>query len=356
MRLRAPHLLLLLLAAVLPAGVPASKRAKPVLLLDKPYPVEATIAQPGALLHWLDSIGGLSGPGMTGGKTRRAHTQDFEAAHGKPTGEDEDALRRFSRARVRLGDKDPAASTALTLACFRAATLDEALDAVAGRVPADDLAELRATLQYFAPRYEKIWDGGRIPRAFLARAQRDRQGKAAAEFLAALVRFYAEPLPREGERPIAVLVPVREGHGTHAQAVENYLLIEVREHDELVDQLEPLVHENAHYLWNRLPAERVAALHTLAQTLGGQALGLWGLLREGLPTALGQGVAGQRFLGNAWTDRRPWYHVAEVDAYAKRLFPLVQQALEARSTLDEPLVRRMLTVDAPPAPASPRSP
>jgi hypothetical protein len=35
----------------------------------------------------------------------------------------------------------------------------------------------------------------------------------------------------------------------------------------------------------------------------------------------------------------PWYHTAEVDAYAKRLFPLVRDAIGRGATLDAEFVR-----------------
>ncbi len=65
----------------------------------------------------------------------------------------------------------------------------------------------------------------------------------------------------------------------------------------------------------------------------------WRALREALPTAIAQGVAGQKFLSDRWSTEMAWYHLGGVDRYAKALFPLVKKTLADGGKLDEAFLR-----------------
>ena len=145
-----------------------------------------------------------------------------------------------------------------------------------------------------------------------------------------------------------ILVPVPHGYGTHAEAVGRFLLIEVREGESLADQAEVIVHENAHFLFDRVPRERRAALRAAAARQGAAGERAWSLLREALPTALGQGVAGHELRPRAWSIEDPWYHIGDIDRYAKALHPLVADAVSSGRRFDEEFVRdavRLLPAD-----------
>ena len=62
----------------------------------------------------------------------------------------------------------------------------------------------------------------------------------------------------------------------------------------LIDQVAPIVHENAHFIFGSIDAGRLATLeHSISNAADGPRV--WRLLREALPTAIAQGVAEQRF-------------------------------------------------------------
>jgi hypothetical protein len=69
-------------------------------------------------------------------------------------------------------------------------------------------------------------------------------------------------------------------------------------------------------------------------------LAAWQVLKEALPTAIGQGLAYKRFLPERWSMEQPWYHLDLVDLYAKRLFPLVRETFENGGAFDEKFLRR----------------
>ena len=61
-----------------------------------------------------------------------------------------------------------------------------------------------------------------------------------------------------------------------------------------------------------------------------------------MPTALGQGVADREFRPRSWSASSPWYHTEEIDAYAKKLYPLVRHSLENGGSFDEEFLEAAL--------------
>lgn len=330
-----------LVAATASAG--GGERAVRSRFLGPAYPLEADAPLPAALLHWLDSLADLHGPGFTAGKTTPTHRTEYEATFGRPTTEDLTALRDFARVRRQFASGAERPSCALTVAFFESETLDDALRRSRELLDDESYRRFRSALHYFAPRYARVWDDGRVTRRFVDRVHRDPDRRRLGRFLRDLAVFFGVSLE---DAPAArlILAPVRDGHGTHAQAIGRYLLVEIRERETLADEVEPIVHENAHFLFERIPAKRQAALQATAEATGAGGLAAWGRLREALPTAIGQGVAGQRFRGDAWSVDRHWYHRRDVDRYAKAIFPLVRETLSGDGTFDEALVRRLIAL------------
>jgi hypothetical protein len=328
--------------AALPAVAAPPAELHPSILTGR-YPLEAGVSFHAALLHWLDSLTGLSGPGRTGGKTIDGHRAEFEARFGRPGPTDVEVLRQFAEVRSRAGSAH-ADRDGVTVAFFEAPGLPEALERSAAFTSPEGVEALARALDRFAERYRTIWDDGRVPRGFLQRAAADgRLRRSLARYLGTVAAFFGAET-RGVEPARLVLVPVPPGHGTHAQAIGRFLLVEIREGEDLRDQVPPIVHENAHYLFHRLEPARRAALESRATRLGRDGVESWHLLLEALPTAIAQGVAAERFLAERWSIDSPWYHRADVDAYAKALYPLVDRALADRQRLDDTLVDRALAL------------
>lgn len=335
-----------LVAAVL-ATVPSAASPPAEIhesILGSRYPLEAKVAFHAALFHWLDSLAGLSGAGLTAGKTLEGHRAEFLARFGEPSPSDMDRLRQFATLRRRfLAGADRGEKDRLTVAFFDAATLEEAIERSVELVGADGAQTLASALEPFIERYRMIWDDGRVPRQFLTSAETDVRGrKELSRFLARVAAFFGVEAAG-ATTPQLVLIPVPWGHGTHAQAIGRHLLIEIREGETLGDEIPPLVHENCHFLFERL-ADRRTALEARAARLGPSGVDAWFLLLEALPTAIAQGVAGQRFLGDRWSMGDSWYHRDDIDAYAKALFPLVDRSLTDRRRLDDAFLDRALAL------------
>jgi hypothetical protein len=311
------------------------------LFLGGTYPVRAAPSFAGGLYHWVDSLAGSSV-----GKTKDAHREDFIEHHGRPSEEDIRNLNSFRAARLehmrthagRDGPFSIPRSSALLGVFCSSESLDQALERAAEQLSPAALEDLKASVEYFRPRYEAIWRDGEIPHRFLRRVRDDPRRERLEDLLNRMARFYDVEIP-ESFHPQIALVPVRAGYGTHAEAVGRHLLLEIRPEDDLAGQASVIVHENAHFLWTVLPEERRDRLETIAREAAPRGGEAWRALREALPTALGQGVADRQFRPDRWSRRFPWYHEPVVDAYAKALYGLVHHSLAQGKRLDEEFIR-----------------
>lgn len=221
-----------------------------------------------------------------------------------------------------------------------ASDINAALRALATQLSPGDVETLRTSLAHFAPLYRTLWQGGRMPHAFVRQAREEPSRADLERFLARMARFFAVN-PRRKPYPRIVLVPVPSGGGTHAEAVGRTLLIEIREGEKLLDEVPPVVHENAHFLWYRMESNRSDRLADAARALPDGAR-TWRLFHEAVPTALGQGVAARRFDAGGWSRDAGWYHTDDVDECAKRIYPKVQRAMDQGAVFDEALLRKLI--------------
>lgn len=317
-----------------PQAEDAAVAPRALLLLDEAYPVEVVYSFHAALLHWMDSLARLEGPGMTAGKTVGAHRRDFVEHHATTDETDLAVLRDYGDVRRRHG-------RLLTDLFFEAPSLASAFGEASVLLPEADVDKLRTAFDHYGARYEPVWQDGRVPRRFVERCARDPQRQALSRFLVEVAAFFRVS-PTDAPRPRLILAPVRDGYGTHAQALGRHLLLEIRPWDGLTDEVGPIVHENVHFLFLRIPEERRRALEKVARQQGRRGVRAWSTLREALPTAIAQGVAARRFMGKRWSRRNGWYHHEEVDRYAKKIYPTVRRALENGEPFDEKLLLELI--------------
>ena len=338
---RSVAIVLATLLAVCP-GRAAGETSSDGLLLGKTYPIEVSVSFHVGLLHWLDSLAVLNRAGATAGKTIPAHRAEYEKVLGLPTGGDKGMLQRYRSARLAwLDSADATERDRLTVAFFEAADLDGALESSAEILDSTSARSLATAMRHFVPRYQRIWREGRIPREFVDRVRGSGRREELARFLVGVAGFFGVS-PTQKPLPQLVLVPVPPGFGTHAQAIGPYLLIEIRPGEGLSDEVGPIVHENAHLLIYRIPPARLEALGRTATGEKPWGPDAWAALKEALPTAIAQGVAHQSFRREDWSIGNDWYDVQRIDEYAKRIFPLVKEALSGDGTFDEEFVKQLV--------------
>ncbi len=325
----------------------AATECEEIPLLGPPYPVRAVLSFHAGLFHWLDSLAGLDGPGLSAGKTIPAHREDYIRRFGKPDDAARAALQRFAAARVRLlqsqaerlGSGERADLLAPLRAVLDACSEEEARNRLSRLMDPATLSDIEAGLDRFREEYRTIWRDGDVPRRFVAAVRGDHRSAKLSEILGKVAAFYGFDAPPEPV-PRVVLVPVARGYGTHAMAVGEDLLIELRADDGLSETASVIVHENAHFLFERMPRARRDALAAVLARHGDAGRHAWDVLREALPTALGQGVADRHFRPIAWSRRQPWYHRDDVDRYAKAIYPLVRDALASGKKFDAAFLER----------------
>ncbi|HEX6850643.1 MAG TPA: hypothetical protein VF139_04490 [Candidatus Polarisedimenticolaceae bacterium] len=338
---------------IVPALLLAAALAQPPAALKDPfgplYPIDAEASYPAAIFQWLDSLAQTSV-----GKTIPAHRADYVRRFGRATPEDAAAIERFWKARLAHEQATGSRSDLLGIFCA-APTMEAGMRTAGERLSAERRADLEAALAHFQPKFDQIWSGGSIPRRFLGAMRDDPSTAKLSDLLGRAARFFGADGAALSPKPRLVLVPVPDGWGTHAQAIGRQLLLEIRPGDRLADQAAVIVHENVHFLVEAMPEERRRGLERIAVAHAPHGAEAWAVLREALPTALGQGVADRAFRPREWSRRLPWYDTPEVDAYAKAIYPLVQQAIELGSYFDAEFVR--LAVELYPLrPPSRRSP
>ena len=317
------------------------------LLLGNAYPIDVSVSFHMGLLHWMDSLANLQGAGLTGGKTVPAHQSQYDRVHGMPTARDLEMLTKFRTTRVlHARQAPPEERDRLTLAFFSASNLEEALETAREVLDDQALRAFSEGVRYFVPRYKTIWKEGQIPDGFLERAMASKQRKDVAEFLVGVARFFGVS-PTEEPRPHLILVPVPPGSGTHAQAIGRFLLIEVRRGESLANEVAPIVHENVHLLHSRVAPSRIEEMNEAVFAGKPRTGEAEYRLREALPTAIAQGVASEAFQDGRWSRDSSWYHISAVDRYAKRIFPIVKQALNAGDSFDEAFLKEVIAAFDP---------
>jgi hypothetical protein len=296
------------------------------------------------------------------GKTVPAHREQYVALFGALTDEDRSHLQAFVAARSEALDRmrmdaanggRPFRFSAWLGVFCSAATVEDALAAVKSDVAPATWEGFAGAFAHFRPKYERVWRGGEIPRAFLDAARRDPALARLRTLLTKLVRFY-DVKPKKARTPRLALVPVPDGWGTHAEAIEEILFLEIPPGDTLSGEASVIVHETAHFLWSLVPQDRKRRLAAFGSGLSPDAARRVPLLHEAIPTALGQGVADRLFQPRLWSTEDDWYHTREVDEMAKKIYPMVSRALEEGWTLDERFLERILAAEAPAGSLVPR--
>jgi hypothetical protein len=203
----------------------------------------------------------------------------------------------------------------------------------------DESRGLRSALDHFRPGFDGFWQDGAYVRDFEERFREYLETGGLPEYLGEVARFF-DVDPAGAPPPVLCFVLLPKDGPTHAQAVGTHLLVEVRPGDEFAPsgQVQVVAHETSHYLFELIPEDRIAALETraAAAAAGGKGRRAWLLLHEALPTALGQGLAVARLTPGVFDWNSSWYHVPEIERYAKRLYPIVRREIDAGRTIEGP--------------------
>ncbi|MDH3284386.1 MAG: hypothetical protein OEQ13_06560 [Acidobacteriota bacterium] len=314
--------------------------------------VTIDISRTANLFHWIDNLAGTSAA-----KTREVYRHQWLERFGPLSQEDRLALKRFRDARLhrdppRRGYPDGSGCLPpprprlplrqrLSVAVMSARDPADLLERAGRILPPRHVAALGAALDHFGPRFDTYWREVRHLEPFAADLRRFLQRDNVQVFVARLIRFYEAEI--DADVPITIsLIALPEEGSTHAEADGDHLLIEIRPRDRAKNQVQVVFHELSHNLARRVPADRQRALEREFYSRGAFGSMAWSLLHEGLPTALGQGVAQADLAPRGFRSDRSWYHRREIDAFARGIYDIVRRELALGRTVSERLPRRVV--------------
>jgi hypothetical protein len=311
---------------------------------------EVEISYVANLVHWIDNLAGSSQ-----GKTIRSYREYWRKRFGTPDAEEMELLRSW----VAIRFKVVAAPLPIVLnrrGClpqleersdwreiflirsYEATSVDAFVDSFSGDLQPEERTALRRVIERFRPRFDEAWkEMGYLP-SFEERLRPFLDESGLRSFLGEVASFF--DVNPDGFPPGRIeLMALPEEGPTHAQANGRYLLIEVRPGDAPRDQIQVIAHETSHYLWHLVDPHSNDRL--ARQVIGAGSAGsvTWGLLREALPTAIGQGLADSRLSPETFNERSRWYHIDDVDLLAKEIYPIVRMAFERGKHLDGAIMR-----------------
>jgi hypothetical protein len=350
--------LALLLASVCAAAAAEPDRPSaslPAFEISSPYV--------GNLVHWIDNLAGSSQ-----GKTIAAYRRWWTRRFGMPSEADMRLLRDWVGIRWKeMPEKTPpilndsgclpqreeglAWRQLFEVRSFEAAGVDEFLASLASDLTPGEIATLRRVLDAFRPRFDEAMKEMTFLPPFERRLRDFLDHGELRSFLAEVATMFGVDPSAHPPGRLRLMALPEEG-STHAQADGRDLLIEIRPGDTPDAQIQVIAHETAHYLWRLLPAVKADALAKEIHAAVPEGPLVWRLLREALPTALGQGVAEARLAPRRFSPRNRWYHIDGVDAVAKEIYPAVASALRDHRTIFDGLASEIARSAARSAPVT----
>ena len=309
--------------------------------------IEVTVSPVTNLFHWVDHLAGTSY-----GKTTSVYRRHWIERNGRLDESDRRALLAFRRARVEgtrshaIGLPEPSlgrcmpepyekpnARARLSIAAMESKSIDELVSKSRAFLSAETVVDLEYALRHFEPAWTRIWQESEFLHAFREKTERFVQSPEVQDLVGRIVAYLGADVPATSSAHIS-LVALLEYGPTHAEANGDHLLLEIRPDDDPQDQVQVIFHELAHFLMRRLPDERRQTLARAFLAKGPRGALTWNMLREALPTALGQGVAQARLAPEGFSLRQRWYHLPAIDDVAHRIYPFLLESIRSGASLD----------------------
>ena len=311
--------------------------------------IETQVSFTTNLVHWVDNLAGSSI-----GKTLPVYQRYWQERFGPPDAEDRRLLDNFARIRLlrllaperRVGNERGCLPIVTDGIGWQQTFLSEAMAAqsiadlrrrLRPHLDESDLDGITSTLEHFKPRFEKVWkDLGHV-RRFDGRFRRFMAEGRLPAYLDSLAMFFGVDPATTPPMQISFIGLPANGP-THAEADGDRLLIEIRPSDTPVEQIQVVAHEASHFLMRRMSNAQIDKLagQIYAQSEAGPLV--WRYMWEGLPTALGQGLAQARLAPMSISRSKRWYHTDSIDKFARLIFPAVETAMGQSQRIEDGLM------------------
>ncbi|MBB4636624.1 hypothetical protein [Longimicrobium terrae] len=213
---------------------------------------------------------------------------------------------------------------------------------------ADDAARLRGLVDYFLPRFDGWWqrEAAAAGAPFAMRVSELMRDPRIAGRIAEFARFYGVQFaPGETIDFTLLYRPSLVDEGTSGQQIGARSLVEFVAGEQPEGRMDVVIHELCHYLFSRLPRERLAALEAgfVARAAAGQASApaAYNLLDESLASTLGNGLVIRAFMTPAAYDsmlakQGSLYANPLIDGAAKATLRWIEPWLAEGRPIDDP--------------------
>lgn len=213
---------------------------------------------------------------------------------------------------------------------------------------ADDAARLRALVSYFLPRFDGWWqrEAAAAGSPFATGVGELLRDPRIAGRIAEFARFYGVRFaPGETLDFTLLYRPSLVQENTSGQQIGARSLVEFVAGEQPEQRMDVVIHELCHYLFSRVPRERLAALEAgfVARAAAGEASApaAYNLLDEALATTFGNGLVIRAFMTPAayqtmLAKEGSLYANSWIDGAAKATLPWIEPWLAQGRTIDDP--------------------
>lgn len=213
---------------------------------------------------------------------------------------------------------------------------------------AGDAARLRGLVDYFLPRFDGWWqrEAAAAGAPFATRVDELLRDPRIAGRIAEFARFYGvEFAPGETLDFTLLYRPSLVREGTSGQQIGARSVVEFVAGEQPEQRMDVVIHELCHYLFSRVPRERLAALEAgfVARAAAGDASApaAYNLLNEALATTFGNGIVVRAFMTPAAYDtliatERSLYANPWIDGAAKATLRWIEPWLAQGRAIDDP--------------------
>ncbi len=203
-----------------------------------------------------------------------------------------------------------------------------------------DVSRFIGVIIHFYPRFHSWWQSG-IEDPLQKKAEnsaRLMQENGLLQFCEDLAKFYEAEIPA-GYVFYLHLLTKPASNSMHSEQIENHSMLEVGDIDRPERQMRIVIHELCHHLHRLAPkAKHQKLLQSFLNANAPYALGLYNLLSETLPSAIGNGLVSKRLakpedFQKYFAREQSFYSDRFIDRAAKALMPLMEGRLAKNQSL-----------------------
>jgi hypothetical protein len=203
-----------------------------------------------------------------------------------------------------------------------------------------DVNRFIAVINHFYPRFHGWWQSG-VEEQLIKKADnaaRLIKENGLLEFCEDITKFYEAEIPA-GYIFYLHMLAKPASNSMHSEQIENHSMLEVADMERPERQLRIVIHELCHHLHKLAPkAKHEKLLQTFLNANAAYALGLYNLLSETLPSAIGNGLVSKRLMKpedfqKYFTREQSFYNDPFIDRAAKVLMPLMESRLKEKKSL-----------------------